>query len=68
MSECNGKGNKEKERPVAEEKQTWLEKVEEGSQELKNETQQEFRREHNAHVEDLLRADDIDTSAASKRF
>ena len=48
MSECNGKGNKEKERPVAEEKQTWLEKVEEGSQELKNETQQEFRREHNA--------------------
>ena len=43
-------------------------KVEERFQQLKKETQREFRREHNAYVEDLLRGDDTDTSAASKRF
>ena len=43
-------------------------KVEERFQQLKKETQREFKREHNAYVEDLLRGDDTDTSAARKRF
>ena len=48
-------------------KRGW-QKVEERYQQLKKETQREFRREHNAYVETLLQGDDTDTTTTNKRF